>query len=78
MTNQQIVGPGFGVFDDDIEIAAFGEDAGVVEFEFAVPFAAAAVLVKKPLIRIGALRDTYRAPSYRSGSAWNRGRSILL
>jgi len=33
-TNKNILVVGFGVFDENVEVAIFAEDAGVEEFEF--------------------------------------------
>ena len=54
--DQDIVGSGFGVFDEDIEVAVFIEDPGVDELEFEVALAAAAILFGKAGVRKFPLR----------------------
>jgi len=45
--DENIVWAGFGVFGDDIEVAGFGKDPGVFEFEFAIHFAASGIFFEE-------------------------------
>ena len=48
--DQNIVGVGLGVFDEDVEVAVLVEDAGVDQFEFRIAARAAAVFLEQLLV----------------------------
>ena len=54
--DQDIVGAGFGVFDDHVEITIVVENAGVDELELQIAFAAPAVFFNQPPVRKFRLR----------------------
>ncbi len=55
-TNENILVVGFGVFDENVEVAIFAEDAGVEEFEFGLRATAALIFVHEPAVRKFGLR----------------------
>src|SRR2546430_3744047 len=54
--NENILVVGFGVFDENVEVAIFAEDAGVEQFEFRFRAAAALIFVHQPAVRKFGLR----------------------
>ncbi len=76
--DQDIVGRGFGVFHEHIEVAVLGEDAGIDQLIFRIVARAAPVLVDQLLVRKFGLRVLVERTSCRSGWACCRGRSIDL
>ncbi len=55
-SDQDVVGRGLCIFDEDIEVAVVVEDAGVEQFVFRVGARAAAVRLHQIRIRVGTLR----------------------
>jgi hypothetical protein len=53
--DRDIVGSSLGIFDLDIEVAVFVEDASIEELEFRLLAAAAATLFDEPLVGEGSL-----------------------
>ena len=56
MRDQQVLGRGLGVFDEDVEVAVVVEHAGVQQFVFGLVLAAAAVGLHQVVVRVGRLR----------------------
>ena len=54
--NENILVVGFGVFDENVEVAIFAEDAGVEEFEFWLRATAALIFFHQPSVRKFSLR----------------------
>ncbi len=54
--HQQVLGPGLGIFDEDVEVAVVVEDAGVQQFVLRLQAAAALVLLQQLLVGEGLLR----------------------
>ena len=63
-------GIGFGVFDEDIEVAVVVEDAGVDQFEFGIVLAAAAVFVDE--LGVGEFALRILVEHFQIGVRWQR------
>ena len=55
-SNENVLDVGFGILDENIEIAVLGKDAGVEQFEFRLAAIAATVFFEQPCVRKFCLR----------------------